>query len=114
MGVLEASGIWGVIFEPAESGPFNAHVLDDTPPILVNTDMFNALSARPETLTIAGGEAGFGPIAVNISLAEVRPRFIPLCVRGDIGAGVGHRAVGIQQQLGLKSNERRRSEMQSR
>ncbi|BDA45353.1 probable extracellular serine proteinase at N-terminal half [Coccomyxa sp. Obi] len=68
--VLEASGIWGVVFEPAESGPFNAHVLDDAPPILVNTDMFNALSAQPDTLTIAGGEAGFGPIAVNVSLAE--------------------------------------------
>lgn len=81
--MLEASGIWGVIFEPAESGPFNAHVLDDAPPILVNTDMFNALFARPEMLTIAGGEAGFGPTAVNISLAEVHTPVVPLCVRGE-------------------------------
>ena len=71
-GVLTASGVWGVVYEPAESGPFNAHVLDDSPPILVNVDMFNALRASPDTFTVAGGEAGFGPTAVNVSLAEVR------------------------------------------
>ncbi len=70
--MLTASGIWGVVYEPAESGPFNAHVLDDSPPILVNIDMFNALRASPESFTVAGGEAGFGPTAINVSLAEVR------------------------------------------
>lgn len=71
--MLTASGIWGVVYEPAESGPFNAHVLDDAPPILANIDMFNALRALPEALTIAGGDAGFAPTAVNVSLAQVQP-----------------------------------------
>ena len=69
--MLEACGIWGVVHEPAESGPFNAHDLDDPPPILLNTDLFNSLTASPPMLALAPG-AELGPRAVNVSLAEVR------------------------------------------
>jgi hypothetical protein len=72
IGVMTSSGIWGVVHEPPASGPFNAHVLDGSPTILTNIDLFNALSTSPDSLVIAGGSAGFGPYAVNVSLAEVR------------------------------------------
>ena len=45
--MLTASGIWGAVHEPAESGPFNAGVLEDSPAILTNIDMFDALHAAP-------------------------------------------------------------------
>ena len=70
-GVLTASGIWGVVHEPAESGPFNANVLEDSLAILTNIDMFDALHAAPGMVTVAGGDAGFGPRAINITLSQV-------------------------------------------
>ena len=72
--MLTASGIWGAVHEPAESGPFNAGVLEDAPAILTNIDMFDALHAAPDMITVAGGQAGFGPRAINITLTEVRSR----------------------------------------
>ena len=72
--MLTASGIWGAVHEPAESGPFNAGVLEDSPAILTNIDMFDALHAAPDMITVAGGQAGFGPRAINITLTEVRSR----------------------------------------
>ena len=71
VGVLTASGVWGAVHEPAESGPFNADVLDGTPAILDNIDMFDALHAVPSMVTVASGAAGFGPRAINITLTQV-------------------------------------------
>ena len=79
MGVLTASGVWGAVHEPAESGPFNADVLDDAPAILDNIDMFDALHAAPDMITIAGGQAGFGPRAINITLTQVCRTYRPPC-----------------------------------
>lgn len=69
--MLTASGIWGVVHEPSESGPFNADVLADAPAILTNIDMFDVLRAAPGMLTIAGGDAGFEPRAINLTLSQV-------------------------------------------
>ena len=74
VGVLTASGVWGAVHESAESGPFNANVLDGTPAILDNIDTFDALHAVPSMITVAGGSAGFGPRAINITLTQVPPR----------------------------------------
>ena len=73
VGVLTASGVWGAVHESAESGPFNANVLDGTPAILDNIDTFDALHAVPSMITVAGGSAGFGPRAINITLTQVPP-----------------------------------------
>ncbi|CAK0782475.1 hypothetical protein CVIRNUC_005706 [Coccomyxa viridis] len=70
VGVLTASGVWGAVHESAESGPFNANVLDGTPAILDNIDTFDALHAVPSMITVAGGSAGFGPRAINITLTQ--------------------------------------------
>lgn len=72
LSVLMGSGVWGVVHEPADSGPFNAHDLDATAPILANIDLFEPLVASPPDLLVLGGEAGFGPQAFNISLAQAR------------------------------------------
>lgn len=72
--MLTASGIWAAVHEPAESGPFNADVLEDSPAILTNIDMFDALHAAPDMITVAGGQAGFGPRAINITLTQVCSR----------------------------------------
>ena len=72
--MLTASGIWGVVHEPAESGPFNAGVLEDSPAILTNIDMFDALHAAPHMITVVGGQAGSGPRAINITLTQVCSR----------------------------------------
>ena len=69
--MLTASGIWAAVHEPAESGPFNTGVLDDSPAILTNIDMFDALHAAPDMITVAGGQAGFGPRAINLTLTQV-------------------------------------------
>ena len=71
--MLTASGTWGVVHEPAESGPFNAGVLEGSPAILTNIDMFDALHAAPDMITVAGGQAEFGPRAINITLTQVCP-----------------------------------------
>ena len=42
LGALQASGSWGVVHEPSASGPFNAHDLDDTSPVLLDIDVFHA------------------------------------------------------------------------
>ena len=73
VGVLTASGVWGAVHESAESGPFNANVLDGTPAILDNIDTFDTLHAVPSMITVAGGSAGFGPRAINITLTQVTP-----------------------------------------
>ena len=73
VGVLTASGVWGAVHESAESGPFNANVLDGTPAILDNIDTFDALHAVPSMIAVAGGSAGFGPRAINITLTRVPP-----------------------------------------
>ena len=79
LGVLMGSGVWGVVHEPADSGPFNAHNLDATAAILANIGLFEPLVASPPDLAVPGGEAGFGPRAFNISLAQARP-FSKRCI----------------------------------
>ena len=85
VGVLTASGVWGAVHEPAESGPFNANVLDGVPAILDNIDAFDALHTVPSMITVAGGSAGFGPRAINITLTQVHPlttsSFVPKALK---------------------------------
>ena len=69
--MLTASGVWGVVHEPQESGPFNAGVLDNSPAILNNIDIFDATQATPDMVAIGGGDAGFGPRAINLTLMQV-------------------------------------------
>ncbi|KAK9842270.1 hypothetical protein WJX81_003820 [Elliptochloris bilobata] len=78
LGALQASGAWGVVHEPSASGPFNAHDLDDTSPVLLDTDIFHAASFLPSGLVVSapgsigssGGPGSFGPFVVNITLNE--------------------------------------------
>ena len=70
--VLAASGVWGAVHEPADSGPFNAHDLDGSPAILTDIALFQSVYASPPELALAGGMAGPGPVAFNISLAQAR------------------------------------------
>lgn len=47
-----SSGSWGVVHEPAASGPLNADALADTNNVLVNTAMFHAVSFQPEAIQV--------------------------------------------------------------
>ena len=71
--MLSASGVWGAVHEPADSGPFNAHDLDGSPAILADMSaLFRAVALSPPDLALPGGEDGFGPRAFNVSLAQAR------------------------------------------
>ena len=49
---LMGAGSWGLVHEPAASGPLNADVLDNTNNVLVNTAMFHAVTFHPEDLQV--------------------------------------------------------------
>ena len=68
MSVLAASGDWNKVSESPNSGERN--VLDSTDNILLNTNLFNALTFSPENISITAD--GFGPYQITVELTEVR------------------------------------------
>ena len=51
---LASAGSWSQISEPSASGPFNALVLQDTPNILLNSNLFKVLNIQPEAIQVRG------------------------------------------------------------
>ena len=85
---LASSGTWGLVREPKASGGFNARALDGTANLLLRAGGRPSVVLSPDGLTISGGGGGgggggassaplasggfggFGPFAVNVSLAR--------------------------------------------
>ena len=67
---MTASGDWGLITEPPQSGEHG--VVTASPNILLNANLFAELDLQPQVLSL-GGPGGYGPFTVLVSLTEVRP-----------------------------------------
>ena len=78
---LASSGTWGLVREPKASGGFNARALDGTANLLLRAGGRPSVVLSPDGLTISGGgpspvplasggNGGFGPYTVNVSLAR--------------------------------------------
>ena len=89
MTVLAASGDWGLVTEDPLSGERN--VLDGTPNILLNINMFAGVSFSPENVTIVGGADGFGPYQISVTLAQVG-----VCMCHTLPLG-GNRSLGLSR-----------------
>lgn len=50
-----SAGSWGLVHEPAASGPLNADALAGTNNVLLNTNMFHAVDLQPENIQVEHG-----------------------------------------------------------
>ena len=49
---LMSAGSWGLVHEPAASGPLNANALAGTNNVVLNTNMFHAVDLQPESIQV--------------------------------------------------------------
>ena len=49
---LMSAGSWGLVHEPAASGPLNANALAGTNNVILNTNMFHAVTLQPESIQV--------------------------------------------------------------
>ena len=68
IGTLTASGDWGLVSEPPQSN--DQGVLNNTPNIILNTNLFSAFNFTPQSIAM-GGDGGYGPFTISVSLSQV-------------------------------------------
>ena len=66
---LMSAGSWGLVHEPAASGPLNADVLAGTNNVILNTNMFHAVTLQPENIQVC--PCSHGPRHAQLAVSHL-------------------------------------------